>query len=106
MARPKALRKINSDDREISKLENYLEQFLGQFSDSDIISGLLLRKIALTTGQLNTVEHKLNRPILGYVVTRKNTDSSVWDEQDSNLLPGRTINLQCSADVTVDLWVF
>lgn len=106
MAKIKQLRKVNPKDPDMSRMENYVMEFATQFLKNEMIDGLQLRSISLTTGQLNPVEHKLNRPVLGWVVTRKNADANIWDEQSANNSPSRTLNLQCSADVTVDLWVY
>ncbi len=106
MARINQPRKINPADPDLNKVEKYFHEFAAQFLNNELLGGLLLRNVTLINGQVNTVEHKLNRPAIGWVVTRKNANANVWDEQAENQFPSRSLNLQCSADTIVDLWVF
>lgn len=106
MSKIKSLRKVNPKDPDLSRMEKYVQEWAAQFLDNEILGGLQLKNVLLTTGQLNKVEHKLDRPLLGWFYTRKNANSDIWDEQSVNTVPSRTLDLQCSANVTVDLWVY
>lgn len=71
-----------------------------------IIDGILLPSIVLTSGAANIIPHKLSRPLIGYIITLRSADCSIWDEQSTNTQKDTYLNLQTSANVTVDIWVF
>lgn len=104
--RIKSFRKLTTENRELNRVQDYLGEIFEQILLSEVINGVLLKNIDLTTGQANNVEHKLNRAPLGWTVIRKRADANIWDAQDDNVLKTKTIDLRCDADVTVDLWVF
>lgn len=102
----KAFKRLKQVSGETDKLQDNLRQFFVPIENCSLVDGVLLRNISLTTGQVNAVKHKLGRELIGYIVTLKNANSEIWDSQSENKLKSTTLNLQCSADVTVDLWVF
>lgn len=107
MAGPKAYKTVLSSDNDIlNQIQERVSEALTPIQLSEIINGLRLVKVQLQTGQVNVINHKLNRKLLGYFIVRKRAQSDVWDSQDSNPKPTKTLHLNCSADVVVDLWVF
>ncbi len=106
MSKVKGLRKVNPKDPDMSRMEKYTQEFVAQLLDNEMLGGLLLKSVVLTTGQVNMVEHRLDRPLIGWFYTRKNANADVWQDPAENSHPSRTLDLQCSANVTVDLWVF
>lgn len=106
MSTIKPLRKVNPPDPDLSRVEKYTHEFTQQLTGNEMLSGRLVRDVVLITGQVNKVEHKLNRALIGWLVTRKNAEADLWDSQADNIFPSRTLDLNCAANVTVDLWVF
>lgn len=102
----KAFKKTSNDDTVVMKLQENIDNALAPVLNSAIIDGILLQDVVLATGLTNKISHKLNRKPLGYIVIAKNANAQVWDSQATNLLPKSTLELLCSADVTVSLWVF
>lgn len=94
-----------SGGKVLDKVQENVDTALGPLQDSRIVEGLLLRNVQLTAGS-NTVAHKLDRRLIGWIVVRKRANEQIWDEQDTNNAPKRTLKLQASGAVTVDLWVF
>jgi hypothetical protein len=68
-------------------------------------SSVLLKNIDLVVGQ-NIIDHKLGRALQGWTVTRKRAAASIYDLQDTNPHPSRTLILFSDAVVTIDLSVF
>jgi ABC-type cobalamin transport system ATPase subunit len=62
-------------------------------------------EIDLVVGQ-NIIDHKLGRALQGWTVTRKRAAASIYDLQDTNPHPSRTLILFSDAVVTIDLSVF
>ena len=69
------------------------------------IHGRLVSSVVLSTTPVN-VEHKLSRPLLGWIVVRKNADARVWEDQATTVDGAKFLRLDASAAVTVTLWVF
>lgn len=90
----------------MANLNENLQSMLEPVLKKEILDGILLKNITLTTGVLNHVSHKLQRPVIGYFVVRADASSNVWDSEDDNLNRDVFLDLRCSANVTVSLWVF
>lgn len=103
---PRAFKKVQTTDKDVNKLQENIGLVLEPVLQSSIIDGVLLRNLALSSSSTTLIEHKLGRKPLGWVLVRKRAQSDVWDTQDSNELQSSTLALNCSSDVTVDLWVF
>lgn len=101
----RGFKKLNQPTAEVSKLQDNLEEFFVPFTSSLVVPGNLLQNVSLVAGQPNIINHRLNRALVSYFVRLKG-NSVVWDEQDSNLFKTKTLDLRCSADVVVDVWVF
>lgn len=101
-----ALRKIQSDDDVLNRFQDNVASAISPIIQQPILGGNLLSGISLLTGVDNNVPHKLGRKLIGYMVVRKNSNSTVWDSQGFNLSQNSTLILNCSANTTVDLWVF
>ena len=98
----KQFKKTTSDDKTVTQVQENIEQAITPIISKQIIDGILLRDIVLTTGSTDSVNHKLGRKAIGYLVTKQNANSSIWN----GTLNSTIIELNCSANVTVDLWVF
>lgn len=68
-------------------------------------SSTIIPKVSLTTGT-NTIQHGLAGPLSGWSIVRIRAAATIYDQQDSNPTPQRTLVLVSSADVVVDLEVF
>lgn len=89
-----------------SKMQEYTQQALTPLINSLIVDGVILKDVALLTGQVNQVSHKLGRNLVGYVVVGKDANANIWDEQGTNKLKNITLNLLTDVNCTVNLWVF
>lgn len=106
MAGIKSLRKLETDDPKLGKVQEYTQRSIDPIAKSEIINGTLLKKVKLTAGKDNNIDHKLGRKPQGWVLVRVRASATIWDLQDANTLSKSTLRLWTSADVTVDLWVF
>lgn len=100
------LRRIRSSDNNIRQLQDATDAVFKVIIDKAILDGNLLQDIPLDSAILNSVDHKLGRSPRGYIVVRSNANSNVWDSQDVNPMPTKTLNLNCDVNVTISLWVF
>jgi hypothetical protein len=97
--------RVQSQDREINQLQNNIINGLAPVISLPFVGGVILSGVQLTAGQ-TTVQHGLNRNLIGWIVIGQNAQASVWDSQDSNKTPNQTLVLNASAQVTVNLFVF
>jgi hypothetical protein len=68
-------------------------------------SGVIIKNVSLKTGD-NTIDHRLNRDLQGWQLIRVRAAATIYDKQDANQLKDRTLVLNSSAPVIVDLFVF
>lgn len=102
----KEFKRIRVIDQDLNAVQTNIQEYVEPLTDNPILDGVLIQNITLTAGTSTPVKHKLGRKPLGWVVVRKRAESTVWDTQDNNELPTLTLELDCSANVTVDLWIF
>ena len=67
--------------------------------------GLLLQDVSLVSGS-NTINHRLGRKLVGWIVTRLRSSATIYDTQDTNQRPSLTLELVASAPVVADIFVF
>lgn len=101
-----SFRKVRTANTELDQLQSNSEAVFKDIVRRLVLDGQLLKDISLTTGQTNSVDHKLQRKLVGYFLVGNSANSVVYDSQASNQTPDLTLNLLCSANTTVSLWVF
>lgn len=94
------LKKTQFEDYRLMILQQDIDTALNQVS-TDIVSGVLFKDIDLTTAA-KFVEHKLNRIPEGYIICGQNADARIWSVAKTN----KTLSLQASGAVRVNVWVF
>ena len=97
------------EGRDAQRLQDTIEPVAQQIDSVPLLRGVLLKNqtIAGTLAQdFTDIHHGLGRPVLGWVIVRRRSSSTVYDEQDDNPAPAKTLRLNASSSVVVDLWVF
>ena len=79
---------------------------LEEIQKKQIVDGMLLQSVSLTSGVVNNITHKLSRNPTGYIVVTRSADCRVWDDQITNTQKDIYLKLRTSANVVVTLWVF
>ena len=101
------LKRLLGGDTETARLQDNVQAALDDVAAVTILGGRQIEDVALVTGgEDNVVNHGLERPLQGYMVVRKDTETTIWDTQGSNPTQSKTLTLRCGADCTVSLWVF
>lgn len=96
---------ISVQDQTLSRIQDNVSRVVNRIVESHVLDGVLLRNVSLTIGD-NTINHTLGRSLTGWMLTRTRGASTVYDKQDTNLLPARTLVLNASAAVVVDIYAF
>lgn len=100
-----ALPTYKSDDNSFTLLQTSWSSQLNPLLALPQSSGVILKSITLAAGD-NTINHKLGRDLQGWQLIRVRAAATIYDKQDSNQLKSRTLILNSSAPVVVDLFVF
>lgn len=96
---------VQTTDRVIGQIQSNIITPLNLILSNPITDGILLQNVTLSSGD-NSINHKLGRKLQGWFIVRQRASASIYDKQDSNSLPDKTLSLNASAQVTVDLYVF
>lgn len=91
---------------EVNSLSRNVVDFANQFYNIPILDGLLIPGIECLASTPTTINHGLGRPIRGYQIVYQNADARLWALDENQTLPSSTLVLNCSANVTINLWVF
>ena len=70
-----------------------------------LMGGNLLTNQGLVDGD-NTINHKLGRNLVGWIITRQRSAGTIYDTQDTNPTPSMTLTLNCTGSPIVDIYVF
>ena len=95
------LKRIQTPDRNLQLIQDNTQTALTQIQQSPFIGGNLLSNISLTASQDNLVPHKLGATPQIFVLAGLDANSTVWSPSADSTY----INLHCSADCTVSVWV-
>lgn len=93
-------------DNALSQVLQRVKLILEEITGKSLIDGYMINSVALTTGVVNNIKHKLGRDPVGYLVTQRSADCRVWDDQLTNTQKESFLKLRTSANVTVNIWVF
>lgn len=96
---------VQTQDKDINQLQQNLSQALNPVIQNPVISGNILVQQKLISG-FNVINHGLGRKLQGWFLVRKRGSSDIYDTQDLNQSPAATLQLQSSAVVSVDIYVF
>lgn len=97
----RAFKKLAQKDFSTGKMQDNSEQFNNQFRAIPFLDGRLIEDVVVTTSTVS-IEHKLGREPLGYIITKQNADARIWYTSINELF----LVLDSSATVTIDVWVF
>ena len=92
--------------RELSMLQTQWSQNINPVLSNPLLNGNMLTNVALKTG-INQINHLLDRKPQGWVITRMiDGFVQVYDTQNSNQMPTKTLTLMSSGNGTIDLLVY
>lgn len=97
-------KKVRTEDQLLRQVQDAVELPLKDISNRRILDGQILSDIELTTAVDNTVLHKLQRNITGWIIIRQDTNTTVWEMP--NTRPQDSLILRCGANCKISLWVF
>ena len=89
-----------------NNLQNAVLKLACGLEEAPFQYGVLLEGVKLKTGQDNQVGHSLKHKAAGYFVLTKSAQADIFDGVNGIGESREHIKLRCSADVTVNLWVF
>lgn len=96
---------FKTDSKDLSLLQTGWASMLDPLIGLPQNDSIILKNVALLTGD-NSVNHKLGRKLIGWVIIRSRAAATFYDKQDTNRTPALTLTLNASGAVTVDLLVF
>ena len=97
-----------TDDGNLEQIQSNLGNTFRSILACPLLDGHLLEGVKLVNGD-NSIAHKLNRELRGWIITRhRETASNIIDRQKTNTASNRTLMLNSSVatTITVDIWVF
>ena len=98
--------RIPTRDETLNRVQERVEDALLPVSSAKILDGHILENQSLASGTTSEIAHSLGRNLIGYIVVKRDAAHHVYDTQDTNDTPDKTLYLTASGTVTVDLWVF
>ena len=97
-----AFKRIREPDT--TSLQRNTYEWTEQLSKNPLLSGVLLEGITMTTGT-NSIEHKLGRPVRGFLVVNQSSNSNFWVDPSNQTLESILV-LSSSANSTISIYIF
>lgn len=96
---------LTTKDPELNRVQSNILSGLQPYLVGGLLDGQILKGVSLVSGS-NSIAHGLNRTLIGWFIVRQRASATLYDTQDSNPTPTKTLDLTASAAVTVDIYVF
>lgn len=100
------LPRIISDNFDIQSLEQNVAQAVNPLLAAPDAGKVAITNVAVSNVAATDIPHGLGRPIVGWVITRKDAQADVWDTQSTNPYPAKTLRLNASGPCTLSLLVW
>lgn len=102
-----ALKKISVPGYIVDKVQGNVDDVLRRLAGNEFITGRLFKEVALTAGKPTAVKHNLGREANWIVVRKFSAVDDIWEVSgDANKAPKSELLLDCTSDVTVNLYLF
>lgn len=101
----KAFKKLETEEDSGNLIQENIASVVEPLLRSPIVNGVLLKGVTLVTGTINQISHTLGRAPQGWIVVRQDANANIW-QVNPKQLSSTLLQIQVSANVTVDLWVF
>lgn len=95
------LERVRTSSRELERVQDNVDRALSHTGEKTIIPNVSLSHLST-----NRISHTLGRKLIGWNTSRLRGNSIIWDSQDNNLSPDKTLFLECSVDVIADIEVY
>lgn len=99
-----ALPKFKSDDQSLSLLQTTWASQLDPVLAIPQNSGNLISNVILSTSSI--INHGLERELQGWQIVRQRGNALIYDNQNANTSPDKTLLLISSSGVSVDVYCF
>lgn len=101
----RVLQKVYTNDQELSLIQEYLGSAIRDLQKQYLSDTHILTNVKLISGT-NTISHTLQRKLIGWFIVRQRSAATFYDLQDSNDMQDKTLVINSSANVSVDIMVF
>lgn len=91
-------------DGELQLLQNRWAQIIDPVIALPQNSSVLLQNIILSSSSV--INHSLGRNLQGWQIVRQRGNADIYDTQDVNSIPDKTLQLVSSSGISVDLICF
>ncbi len=100
---------IITTDQNLQLVQNNINNALTPLQNQPMTNGVLLNGVSLITGQDNLIQHTLGRTPVIFFVGNLNADAVVWSQPSGSINGASSnatvINLRCSANCQISLWI-
>lgn len=104
--KPVELETHQADDRDLMAAQARIKEFAQAIEDCPLIDGALVEGVEMAATGLKTIEHRLGRKPIGWMVARQNAYAFFREETDGNSIPEKVILIRSTHAVTANFWFF
>lgn len=98
------LPKFPIQDQALSLLQTTWGSILNQFISNPANNSTLIKNVILSSSSV--INHGLGRPLQGWEIVRLKGNATVYDNQNANAQPDKTLLLIASSGVPADILCF
>lgn len=98
-------REIKTALKDLAGLQDSLKNVFNTILNLKLLDYVIVEDVVIGTTD-TFVSHKLGRPVIGYIIIRRNAGTSIWESVTLNKAPSSVIILRSSATVTTTILFF
>lgn len=98
-------KQVGDTDYSLHKVQQNIDEIVANINNLPFLNGVTLEEVTIGTSNTD-IAHKLGRKPVGWLILRKRSNATVWDNQNTVSAPATFLRLVASAQVSVDLYVF
>ena len=102
----KQYKRVLQDDITLNRIQDSVEDFVGSIIFPYLPGINIIKNVFINSIKDNYVSHKLNRPLLGYIIINRNVNTVIYTSGTANANENLYIILRAPSDVTVDILFF
>lgn len=99
-----SLPKFQSDDRIFNQLQTQWSSQIDPVLNNPANQSQIISNVVLSSSSV--INHGLGRKLQGWAIVRKRGNANIFDYQDTNARPEKTLLLNSSSGISVDVLVF
>ena len=97
---------IKTNDRSVEQAQNTSGQLIQELIQNPLTTVSIISNVSIKQFQSNLITHKLGAVPKGWLIIRKQANSIIWEDTQTNVDPSNLVIFNSDLDDIIDILVF